>query len=202
MPTPNTSPSSRPHEAARRLSDKHRHHAWKRFWCRRDKSYSLGDGGFLANPESELGRSLQPDAISLEQLDATGCLVLLGEPGIGKSTTLMGERDRLAAAGSTVYTLKLLWAANREELHQISEAAARSTADPWFLLLDGLDEGIARNANLPEQLAEVLERCDRTKLRLRISCRALGWPSRFEDQLKELWPGSGAVEVYELLPLR
>src|SRR5687767_2462345 len=66
-------------------------HGWRRFWCLREESYSLGDAGFLIDPETEYGRHLQPNAIALNRLDEAPCLVLLGEPGIGKSTSV--EQD-------------------------------------------------------------------------------------------------------------
>ena len=162
-------------------------------------NYSLGDAGYLYDPESELGRVIQPHAVSLEQLESTRCLVLLGEPGIGKSVALADERNRLAASGAYVHAVELLRANTPQEFSQIFETLAGSATTPSFLLLDGLDEASARNPNLPAQLLDAIKQCDRTHLRLRISCRALEWPSYVEEKLNELWPGVG---VYELLPLR
>ena len=179
--------------------DRRRHHAWKRFWCRRGMEYSLGDAGYLYDPESELSRVIQPHAVSLEQLESKRCIVLLGEPGIGKSVALADERSRLAANGAYIHAVELLRATAAQELSQIFEVLARSATNPSFLLLDGLDEASARNPNLPAQLVDAIEQCDRTHLRLRISCRALEWPSYIEEKLNALWPG---MEVYELLPLR
>jgi hypothetical protein len=55
---------------------------WKRFWCRREDSYSLGDRGFLSDPDGEHGKLLNPYLVTFDQLQATACLALLGEPGI------------------------------------------------------------------------------------------------------------------------
>src|SRR5262249_26025784 len=161
-----------------------------------DQRDSFEDSGFLTDPESEYGRYLKPHAVSLDKMEASDCLVLLGEPGMGKSTTLAKERDRLVAMGSKVLSLDLARTDGRTALEQIAEASG-SAAQPLFVLTDGLDEGVARNANLVEQLGEALRRADRSHLRLRISCRTLEWPRLLEDRLKELWPGPDAVKVYE-----
>ena len=118
--------------------------------------YSLGDAGYLYDPESELGRVIQPHAVSLEQLESKRCLVLLGEPGIGKSVALSDERSCLAANGADIHAVELLRATAAEELSQIFEVLARSATNPSFLLLDGLDEASARNPNLPAQLVDAI----------------------------------------------
>lgn len=67
---------------------------WRRFWAPREGSIALEDGGFLTDPEGKYGRSLNPDVISLEALEEVPCLVLLGEPGIGKSTVIEGHFEQ------------------------------------------------------------------------------------------------------------
>ena len=66
---------------------------WKRFWCRREASFSLTDRGFLADPEGEHGSYLNPELATLDQLQTTSCLALLGEPGVGKSWSLSADVD-------------------------------------------------------------------------------------------------------------
>jgi hypothetical protein len=61
---------------------------WQRFWCPRDKTISLSDGGFLYDPESKYGKYQNPDLVTFERLNEVSCLALLGGPGIGKSWTL------------------------------------------------------------------------------------------------------------------
>ena len=58
---------------------------WKRFWCPRTAQINLGDRGYLVDPESEWGKHSNPDLVSFEAIADISCLVLLGEPGIGKS---------------------------------------------------------------------------------------------------------------------
>src|SRR5438067_2860690 len=70
-------------------------HPWKRFWCPREGRYSLADDGFLVDPESEIGRYYAEDVRSFEGIQQYPCLVLLGEPGAGKSTTLKQNWSQL-----------------------------------------------------------------------------------------------------------
>src|SRR5437660_5807630 len=68
---------------------------WKRFWCRRGGVISLADQGFLSDPESEYAKYYDTDVVPFEAISDLPCLVLLGEPGIGKSTTLWAEFERV-----------------------------------------------------------------------------------------------------------
>jgi predicted NACHT family NTPase len=61
---------------------------WKRFWCPRSSQINLGDRGYLTDPESEYGKYANPELVGLEAITDVPCLVLLGEPGIGKSQEL------------------------------------------------------------------------------------------------------------------
>lgn len=58
---------------------------WPRFWVPRDGVVDLSDAGFLLDPLEYRLRS--PGPVQLAALQESKALVLLGEPGIGKSTT-------------------------------------------------------------------------------------------------------------------
>ena len=60
---------------------------WKRFWCLRTGRFDLSDGGYLSDPESQLDTIQNPDTVPFTSMAMTPCLVLLSEPGIGKSYT-------------------------------------------------------------------------------------------------------------------
>jgi hypothetical protein len=66
---------------------------WKRFWCPRSSQIKLGDRGYLTNPESEYGKYANPELVGLEAIANIPCLVLLEEPGIGKSQELINLKD-------------------------------------------------------------------------------------------------------------
>jgi hypothetical protein len=73
----------------------HPSYPWKRFWCHRSSEFRLTDGGYLSDPDEEYGHILNPDAVSFEQICSIPCLVLLGEPGIGKSTAIQESEATL-----------------------------------------------------------------------------------------------------------
>lgn len=81
---------------------------WTRYWCPREGYYSLEDEGFLYVPVSEY--SFGPtDIQTLEAMAAQPCLVLLGEPGIGKSFATRSEFERLEAATVQGSQDRVLW---------------------------------------------------------------------------------------------
>jgi hypothetical protein len=75
-----------------------RDYGWKRFWCPRDGSINLIDGGCLANPDGPYGNYLNPTLRSFGEVAELPCLALLGEPGIGKTETMRAERAAIDAA--------------------------------------------------------------------------------------------------------
>ena len=69
-------------------------YAWPRFWIPLGGALDLSDAGFLSDPSNSHG----PDRpVTLAALEGRRSLALLGEPGIGKSTTLKEEADRIEA---------------------------------------------------------------------------------------------------------
>src|SRR5271155_1470246 len=72
--------------AARRFS---------RFWVPRGIVTDLSDGGFFADFDSQYSAFAKAVAVRLETLEHTPALALLGEPGMGKSTVLDQEAQRL-----------------------------------------------------------------------------------------------------------
>lgn len=69
---------------------------WKRFWCPRSGRLNLGDrGGYLADPEAKYGYIGNPDVVRFEAIDDVPCLILLGEPGIGKSHALLAAHNNV-----------------------------------------------------------------------------------------------------------
>ena len=67
---------------------------WQRFWIARTDTVDLSDGGFFTDPTNPLLHS-RATALPLIRLADYPALVLLGEPGIGKSTALKAEAHRI-----------------------------------------------------------------------------------------------------------
>ena len=72
-------------------------YTWKRFWCPREGTMHLSEGGYLSDLDSEAGHLYNPDVVPFECLANVPCSVLLGEPGIGKTYTVKSEFDAIRA---------------------------------------------------------------------------------------------------------
>lgn len=71
---------------------------WRRFWVPPDRNVRLDSDGFLIDPETSWGRDLNPDLRRVDLGADPSFLVLLGEPGTGKSATFVAERQSIEAS--------------------------------------------------------------------------------------------------------
>jgi len=184
---------------------------WQRFWIARTGTLDLSDAGFLADPVSPLRRAHPSAPALLTELGKYRALVLLGEPGIGKSTTLEAEAARVSAESIADETVSIhvdLRAYSSDALlHQrvfgSPEFIAWTKGNSHLVLhLDSLDEALLRIDSIANLLASELPRYPTSRMSLRIACRTAVWPGRIlEPSLNKLW-GDDAVGVFELAPLR
>ena len=68
---------------------------WKRFWVAPTGRMNLGDEGYLLDPDSEYGQTMNPDVMPFDAIARFQVLGLLGEPGIGKTCSIREEFDSL-----------------------------------------------------------------------------------------------------------
>src|SRR2546430_3245183 len=63
---------------------------WNRYWVPRDGAFSFDEDGFLLAPSTDRAwrRVQRTDAVEFSEIADKRCLVLLGEPGIGKTFAL------------------------------------------------------------------------------------------------------------------
>lgn len=183
---------------------------WKRFWCSRTGSFDLSDGGYLADPDSEWGHLYNPNVKSFESITTTPCLVLFGEPGIGKTHAIQTAQsaiyDKIKDVDDRILCLDLRSYGSEDRLIR------NLFEDPTFLswargnhrlhvFLDSLDECLLRINTLATLLVDEFKKYPVDRMYLRIACRTADWPTSLEDGLIQLW-GKDAVGVYELTPLR
>lgn len=78
-----------------------------RFWLPDSAELSLSADGFIPDPASSIMSGWIPDARAFVDIEGTPWLVLIGEPGLGKSTALAHEVERVAAAGGATLVVDL-----------------------------------------------------------------------------------------------
>lgn len=185
---------------------------WKRYWIPREKELPLDADGFLLDPAEpqEFWWSEKSDAVGFDSLIQAPCLVLLGEPGMGKSDTVkMAEeltRKAVEGAGGQVL-LRNLGAYNTDD--GLVESVFRSDQfKDWragrcqlHLFLDSLDECRISIHGVAKLLSEKLRDLPHTSnLFLRITCRIGDWPESLETALIEKW-GDSVPRILILAPL-
>lgn len=177
----------------------------ERFWCPRDGAYTLDDHGFLRDPDTTwFGKqSASPGVLRTQDLREHRCLVLLGEPGTGKSTAV-AEEARLVATGVPVLSFDLAAYGSedrlvREVFDDPSIVAWSAGSGQLCLVLDSVDESRAHVPQVGAIIADRVRRLPHERLFLRIACRTADWPAGLEQSLQESF---GSVAVVEILPLR
>jgi hypothetical protein len=186
------------------------HYDWRRFWCPRGGIINLADRGFLVDPEHEQARYYPARVVPLDSLSPFRCLVLLGEPGMGKSVALDAYRQQsgrsAGAAGETILPINL----NRftSDAYLVQSVFQHPRVNAWrqgsgmlHLVLDSVDECLIRIDTLAALLPAELEQLPLDRLKLWIVCRTAVWPEMLEAGLRRLF-GENAVGVCELAPLR
>lgn len=188
-------------------------HKWPRFWVPLGKPVPLDQAGFLYDPEDKHAHYYYSDyhACNLDQLTEHPAAILLGEPGIGKSTTLKEEFLRLQAEGQPCLYRELNQ--YHSDTRLIDDIFDSEEVRLWLqgnhrltLLLDSLDECSLTIPAVARILASQIKRLPRARLSLRLTCRTADWPTHFTDELRELWLGDNKnapdpLGVFELAPL-
>lgn len=177
-----------------------------RFWCPPTETYSIDSDGFLSDPERVAfgGRSRNPNAVATEALAGHRCVVLLGEPGVGKSRTLAGFNP---VAGDQINVVRIDLASYGTEPRLIRDVFERDEITRWradggslALVLDSFDEAQRRVPTLPLIARDYLGEYPCDRLYLRIACRTAEWPTTLAQTLNDCFNSS--MMTVELLPLR
>ncbi|MBN1122218.1 MAG: hypothetical protein JXJ17_14165 [Anaerolineae bacterium] len=183
---------------------------WKRFWCQRGETPKLTDNGYLLDPGLEYAH-FYTDVVTYDQIAGIPCLVLLGEPGIGKSTAMQAHyeeaKQQLLDEGGKALCIDLNQYASEirliDDIFQHRDFLDwQENKRPFHLFLDSLDECKLRINTVSEILKAKLSEvspCD--NLFLRIACRTVDWPLNLEDGFKRVWE-EDSLGIYELAPLR
>jgi hypothetical protein len=177
---------------------------WRRFWHRRDSAIAYDQDGYFLAP-SVGQRESNPNALSFDLIAPVHCLVLLGEPGAGKSCSLKQEcakLDDLTGQDELSYWFDL----NYPEHYLIEELTGDERFKAWqegqcqlHLFLDSLDECPIRIDRMVKLvLRTISQKGSVERLFLRIICRTGYWKSSLEKDLQRHFKD---VQVYELASL-
>jgi hypothetical protein len=137
---------------------------WKRWWTPLGGPIHLEQaGGFLSDPVSEFGDLYPLNVFPLDDLLQRHCLVLCGEPGMGKTAEVdeLGKRLRTVPNASQVLRVDFRSCLDGGDFHKKIFQSAQWTA--WQesetslrLIIDGVDEGLWLAPNFLEWFIQKL----------------------------------------------
>lgn len=189
---------------------------WKRYWVRLSETFARDYYGFPEDPEHENYLYRTEKAYSFSQILRHQCLILLGEPGLGKTTVMEEEfltlKQQLSPNETALY---FDLGSYTEASHLINEVFNTQVVLDWMdgngvlhLFLDSLDEGRIHIKPLTRHLSRELKKLPADRLKLRIACRSAEWPNTFTETLESLWPKTeedkdkpSKIEQFSLIPL-
>jgi len=187
-------------------------YSWQRFWYSNDDQLQLDQGGFLPDPENEDERYYyhNPNLVTLDDISHIPCLILLGEAGMGKTTTMEAEYKRIKAQikGSKDTCLWFNLGDYSDQTSLTNDIFEKETLKNWqngnhklYLFLDSLDEGLLSLERITRILKKELNNIPDDRLYLRITCRTADWKNTLTEAFQEKW-GKDNVKTYNLCPLR
>ncbi len=177
----------------------------ERFWLPEGRTYSLTQSGWLTDPDVGGLWNPNPDAVATPALADSRCLILLGEPGMGKTSALRGGAA-LRPDLSDLVNMHVDLGLYGSEERLVSGVFENRVITEWqsetgalCITLDSFDEALSRIPTLDRILIHYLNIWDTAKLYLRIACRTADWPRNLDGALSDQF---GDVAPHELLPLR
>lgn len=186
---------------------------WQRYWLPAGTEYLFDDYGLPTLRAKDFHRSLIGK--TLEDLTSIPCIILLGEPGIGKST-VVAEYSSIPRGADLVCKYNLNRRSAERELFDSIErqpefASWLAQSDGHLeLYLDGLDEAFLNIKTIHNSIIdwllinknrfEIFKQSTSKSLRLRITCRSAIWSDETTRNLQEIF-GNDGVRLYELAPL-
>lgn len=181
---------------------------WQRFWCPYNSTVHF-DGGFLYDPTSEWGHIYNPNAKPMAEYAQYRCLILLGEPGMGKSFEVsknLPTTNDLEKPDNMQYITENLRSYDsidrlEKKIFESGEFLSWQKSDKILCLtLESFDECLIKVDTLNIFLIEQILSLPTERLFLRIVCRTGYWPNVLETGLRKAFKDN--INIIELMPLR
>jgi hypothetical protein len=179
---------------------------WRRYWYPEGTELTFDNRDFLPDPQKKWARLYNTELRELAEVTSP-CVVLLGEPGLGKSTIVRQEVENANTRDPNSVLLIDLRGYSSD--HAVEEAVfkhprflayAQSGTDSLTLYLDSLDELLLKESGAGQFIAQKLVGIDPKRLSLRIICRRAEWIPSLKSVLNSVY-GPEAIGVYRLAPL-
>ena len=179
---------------------------WTRFWVQKGNPYYTESMGFLVSPKGFSGDLWNADLKAIEDLDQCSCLILLGEPGMGKTTEMDRYKRKLKHSGNEV-----IWIDNQHALENLASDLRDFRHDQEgniTVLVDSLDEypcGIVQSVRIIRDCVYNAEKLS-GKVSFILACRTGDWSEILSRILYEAYEKRAGthdkeVEIYELTVL-
>jgi hypothetical protein len=180
-----------------------------RLWLPYGSQLILGDEGFITEDPHPWSPAYPSELRPLHDLVGIPGLILIGEPGLGKSTEMRSEFERLEkqTAGGPDLVQWVSLGTTRESAVLSESIFKAESFRRWlegdgrlFLFLDALDEARMRVPRIADLLLDGLAKVPYGRLSLRISCRSANRHTGLERGLRERF-AEGELHAFELCPL-
>lgn len=182
---------------------------WPRYWFPEgDRDNTFVQDGYLNLLSPEYSHYYPAIPKHLSEMTQIPVLILLGEPGYGKSHALEDEKQRLEKeqAGDLVIfeDLKTFVSGSERRILDTDKFELVKQGRRLWILLDGLDE-----CTLPASgdwlISNFINKINNPeRVFVRITCRPSHWPEKLAKAFLERWRSvtKSPVELWRLCPLR
>lgn len=169
---------------------------FSRRWCPADSQARLGP---FASPATRAA-----ECVDLTEVSDVPCVVLLGEPGAGKTWELRRLFDELLKRGERVdYIAARAIASHPDPKVHLPAESLRQWARhgrPWHVLIDGVDEIGAGDSNAAALLNAFLDELqvgagpDRL-LSVVMTCRTAAWSAELDEAVERRWATESTLKL-------
>lgn len=179
-----------------------------RFWCPKGGQFKLDAEGYLRDSTVLANMSTSPDILPDYKIAGDPCLVMLGDPGMGKSLSMkhMAQESRTKISPERILDIDLRSFSDQAFLYRnVFESHQWLTwVNETYILtvfLDSLDECLIHVKTTASMLVDEFRKYPTGRLHLRIACRTAEWPELLNEELPKIWGGEH-FGIYELVPFR